>query len=292
MLDGAVPSEKSCFIAMPVTTSRADAERYRGDDAHWLHVLESVFVPAVEQAGFRPIRPTTEGSDLIHSRIVRHLQDADMVLCDLSGHNPNVFFELGVRTATNLPIALVRDEHTELPFDTGGINTHSYRSALNAWEMPEEVASLARYLESSERACEGSNPLWRTFGLTLTATNPGPETSQEEARWELVSRELADIRGAINASKNSPAAASRRGDRHFRPLNKDADVPATLRAFAREALNMATDSGRPVRWFWTDSDVSAVFVPTDDYEDLHIATRRAIDEAAFQRGLQIVEMPT
>ena len=41
------------------------------------------------------------GADLIHAQIVKNLQFADVVLCDVSTHNPNVFFELGIRTALN-----------------------------------------------------------------------------------------------------------------------------------------------------------------------------------------------
>ena len=286
-----VTPSKTCFIAMPVSTSRADTERYRDDDQHWMHVLEGIFVPAVVAAGFDPIRPTTEGSDLIHSRIVKHLQEADMVLCDLSGHNPNVFFEMGVRTATNLPIALVRDEHTSLPFDTGGINTHSYKSTLNTWDAAEEVQSLSGHLTSSEEACDGSNPLWRTFGLTLTATDPAPGESQEDARWELVTRELADIRNAI-ASAPTPAERKRM---QLELLTVESAPTPTLRAFAKDTdvLGEHGDigTGAAPSWYWSTSDHTSVFVSGKSLDGLHIATRRALMDTARNRGLEIVEIP-
>ncbi len=74
---------------------------------------------------------SSAGADLIHAEIIRKLEEADLVPCDRWTLNPNVFFELGIRTALDRPVALVRDDQTAiLPFDTGILNTHTYRSAL------------------------------------------------------------------------------------------------------------------------------------------------------------------
>lgn len=100
------------------------------------HVLEHLFVPAIEAAGFTAIRPTVEGSALIHSEIISNLERADLVLVDISRHNPNVFFELGVRTSLDKPVCLVRDNFTDvLPFDTAGLNTPTYDASLAPWKL-------------------------------------------------------------------------------------------------------------------------------------------------------------
>lgn len=180
-------SKKStCFIAMPLTTRKSEAELYADDADHWVHVMESLFVPAIEAAGFEAILPVAQGSHLIHGVIIEQLNDADLVLCDLSSHNPNVFFELGVRTSLDLPIALVRDEHTELPFDTSGINTYSYSSALHGWEIRAEIAKLAAHITASAVSCDGTNPLWRKFGLTIKAQEPEAQESPLEAKVDLL----------------------------------------------------------------------------------------------------------
>lgn len=175
----------TCFMAMPISTRPNEAETY-GDESHWAHVMESLFVVAIEAAGFRPIRPIAQGSHLIHGSIIRHLSQADLVLCDLSTHNPNVFFELGVRTSLNLPIALVRDEHTDLPFDTAGINTHRYDSNLRGWEIVAQQSALAQHIRDSVSSCSGANPLWRQFGLTIRAQEPDAEESPLAARLDLL----------------------------------------------------------------------------------------------------------
>jgi hypothetical protein len=56
-----------CFVIMPLTTTSEMASRYGGDPDHFAHVLDHLFVPAVEKAGFTPKKPIAEGADLIHA---------------------------------------------------------------------------------------------------------------------------------------------------------------------------------------------------------------------------------
>lgn len=195
--------QKSCFIAMPITTHEHEATRYGGDADHWGHVMETIFVPAIQMAGFEPVRPQAVGSDMIHGHIVRALESADMVLCDLSGHNPNVFFELGVRTSLNKPVALVKDEHLGFPFDTGVLNTHSYLSSLNGWDVAQEVQRLSDHILASDSTCRGGNPMWQHFGLTMAAEKPSSgAASASEAKLELIFEGMQDLRREVNTMRD------------------------------------------------------------------------------------------
>ena len=81
-----------CFVIMPF------GER---DERHnvgfFAEVLRSVFTPAATDAGFQVKTAQRSGSDVIQSTIVNDLLNADLVLADLTEHNPNVLFELGMR---------------------------------------------------------------------------------------------------------------------------------------------------------------------------------------------------
>jgi len=174
-----------CFIAMPIRTRKPEAELY-ADDHHWLHVRETLFVKAIKAAGYEPVLPEARGSYLIHERIVKHLEECELVLCDLSGNNPNVFFELGVRTSLDKPIALVWDGLTELPFDTGGIHTHKYDSKLTPWQLDDELDKMRQHILDSAESCGDTNPLWRQFGLTIRAKEPQTNESPLEAKLDLL----------------------------------------------------------------------------------------------------------
>lgn len=198
-------AKQTCFIAMPITTHSNEREVY-GDEDHWTHVMEHLFVPAVEKAGFEAVRPTASGTSMIHGRIVRHLAEADIVLCDLSQHNPNVFFELGVRTSLNLPIALVKDEHLSIPFDTSGLNTYKYASSIAAWDLPTEVDALAQHITDSVRESAGKNPMWQHFGVMIAADKPTNTMNPTEARLELISERLGSLENIVRHSNEIETA--------------------------------------------------------------------------------------
>jgi hypothetical protein len=192
--------ELTCFMAMPITTHPDHAKVYGGDQEHWEHVMSTLFEKAIKQAGFKPIRPAADGANLIHGLIIQNLSSADLVLVDLSTHNPNVFFELGVRTSIDRPIALVRDEHTTLPFDISGINAYRYDSNLLAWELDRAQEDLAAHIRSSYESCDGHNPLWRKFGLTIKASEPDANESPLEAKVDLIAGHLAQIQNKLESS--------------------------------------------------------------------------------------------
>lgn len=188
---------------MPITVHEPEAELYR-DPEHWLHVMEMLFVPAVEKAGFTPVKPSAEGTSMIHSRIIGHLVKADIVLCDLSQHNPNVLFELGVRTSINKPVALVKDEHLKLPFDIQGLNTYHYRSGLAAWDLGDEIEKLAEHIRTSASESSGENPLWRHFGVGIVASAPDVDRTPEEAQLEILLEKVDTLSREIRRPIGEP----------------------------------------------------------------------------------------
>jgi hypothetical protein len=48
---------------------------------------------------------------------MRDLQTADLVVADLTGANPNVYYELALRHSTAKPFVHLAREGTEIPFD-------------------------------------------------------------------------------------------------------------------------------------------------------------------------------
>lgn len=105
--------KKVCGIVMPI--SECDGR----PPHHWADVLR-IIEAAATQAGFtaRLVSDTFE-SNLIHKEIISNIYNDDIIVCDVSGRNPNVFFELGIRMATQKPTVIVKDDRTAYPFDTG-----------------------------------------------------------------------------------------------------------------------------------------------------------------------------
>ena len=219
-----------CFVAMPITTSPQQAETY-GDPEHWSHVSAALFAPAIKAAEFHAVFPFAQGSDIIHSNIVSRLATADMVLCDLSSANPNVFFEFGIRTALNLPVALVAENGATLPFDTGIVNTFHYDPALLAWEIEGQVDALAEHMRLAVASCAGKNPLWEKFGLTIQARTAAPgDGSPNDARFSLIFDQLASIKDILWQERNvSPHGSAVSPGANTRSFLEDLAAPPALR---------------------------------------------------------------
>jgi hypothetical protein len=183
---------RTCFVAMPVTTPASYAEDLR-DSEHFGHVLAHLFTPALERAGYEVIPPKTLGAALIHAEIIKHLEQADLVLADLSSHNANVFFELGIRTSLDRPVVLVKDKRTTaIPFDLGTINVLTYDEALTPWTLEEEIRHLAEHVGSVPVDGDSGNAMWQYFGLTKRG-DPAEAGSLEE-KVNLVLAEVTKLR--------------------------------------------------------------------------------------------------
>jgi hypothetical protein len=180
----------TCFIIMPISMPADSLSLYGGDEEHFRHVLEHLFVPAIENLGLAAIAPLVTGGDVIHAEIIRNLETAELVLCDMSTLNPNVFFEFGIRTAIDKPISLVRDQFTSrIPFDMALINHHMYDANLAPWTLPEEIRRLSDHLLKTINKSGARNSLWRYFGLTARAELPAPSSIEDKLNFIIQSIE-------------------------------------------------------------------------------------------------------
>jgi hypothetical protein len=226
-----------CFVIMPVSTPLSYADDFK-DTEHFAHVLAHLLEPALVRAGYDVIPPTMFGSALIHAEIIRHLETADLVLADLSSGNPNVYFELGVRTSLDRPVVLIKDHRTpSLPFDVGPINVLTYDESLTPWTLEKEIESLANHIGKVEVGSGSGNDMWKYFGLTKRG-KPG-EAGPLDAKVDLLISEVAQLR-------LSPLAEARVGGESGRalpepsaigvsePVSVDALTARGRASFARE----------------------------------------------------------
>lgn len=124
VVDGklAIVSEQKqvCGIIMPISPiDGCSAE-------HWKQVKD-LLSEAILEAGFKPsLVSDADDSGIIQKRIVQNIYDNEIVVCDVSGKNPNVMFELGMRLAFDKPTIIVVDDKTSYSFDTAPIEHLQY----------------------------------------------------------------------------------------------------------------------------------------------------------------------
>jgi hypothetical protein len=204
---------KQCFIIMPISTPPELIGVYSGDSDHFQHVLEFLFIPAIKQAGLTPIPPVAKGSELIHAEIVKNIENADYLLCDMSTLNANVFFELGIRTAVNKPVALVKDDATpKVPFDTNIINNHTYLNSLSPWTLANEIKKLADHLSECCQPKEKKNSLWKYFSLSSKVL-PMEQPSSGDQKLDYLAMQVEAMRNELEKGKEIDLVPAYRGKR-------------------------------------------------------------------------------
>lgn len=70
-----------------------------------ISLLNILLAQFVKNADLKPVRvDQINDSDSITQTIIDKLLSSELVIADISGHNPNVFYEMGYRKCTDKPI--------------------------------------------------------------------------------------------------------------------------------------------------------------------------------------------
>jgi hypothetical protein len=136
-----------CGIVMPISNIDGCAAE------HWVEVRE-ILLEAIEEAGFEGnLVSNAEEVGIIQKRIIENLYDNPIVVCDVSGKNPNVMFELGLRLAFDKPTVIIKDDKTAYSFDTAPIEHIEYPRDLRFSQIVEFKERLAEKIKKDTREC-------------------------------------------------------------------------------------------------------------------------------------------
>lgn len=159
-------SKKTCFIVCPIGEDNSDIRKHSDT------VLNHIIKPAFDSSEFEIIRvdslPTV---DRIDQTIIQYLQDSDLVIADMTGHNANVFYEFGYRQALGLPVIPIIEEKENIPFDVTTLRTIKYATndldkASLAIERLRETISIFDY-ENKEQTIPRKIPLEQSNFLAI-----------------------------------------------------------------------------------------------------------------------------
>lgn len=114
-------SKKTCFFVTPI--GEANSEQHKRSDK----VLKNILEPALGN-DFEVVRVDNLNiSDNINQTIIDHLENSELVIIDMTDHNPNVFYEFGYRHASNRPLIPIKFKDSDkIPFDVASLRTIFY----------------------------------------------------------------------------------------------------------------------------------------------------------------------
>lgn len=140
-----VKGKLKAFVIMPFTEKNESRP-----PGFFKEVLESLIVRASIDAGFSVETANKQGSDVIQSTIINELLEADLVIADLTDHNPNVLFELGMRMANDKPVALIKTKDTGRIFDVDNmLRVYEYNQNLWKSTIESDIPSLIEHFKAA-----------------------------------------------------------------------------------------------------------------------------------------------
>jgi hypothetical protein len=177
---------KSCFVVAPIGADGSET-RKRSDQ-----VLRHVIAPVVQAHGYsKPVRADLiSESGRITQQVIQRIVEDDLVVADLTGSNPNVYYELALRHALRRPFVQIMTGNEPLPFDIADQRTiifdhHDLDSVAAAKdELGRQVAAL------SGEGVEVETPLSFAVDMAALRASTNPE---DRSRLEMLDM-LQDLR--------------------------------------------------------------------------------------------------
>ena len=183
--------QRLCYVIMPFSVP--DGSDYADD--HFTEVYEDLFIPAIDTAGFVPQRAdTTILSRHILADLLGTIEKVAVVLCDLSGANPNVLFELGWAFRADKPCVLVKDDVTQYPFDLQHSHVQTYHGSLKARLVREEIHHIAQLVQNTSNDQERRWSLVQSLGLDARLR------SEAEHDRDPIAAAILEIRDELSAA--------------------------------------------------------------------------------------------
>ena len=221
-------NEIKCGIIMPI----AAMPGYTTE--HWLEVKNIIKEATDGIEGYNITTEIVSNSDgeidVIHKRIIQNLYNADIVVCDISGRNPNVLFELGMRLTFDKPTVLIKDNITDFIFDTGVIEHLSYPKELHYNKIVLFKNELAKRIKATyEKSKSDANysTFLKSFGEFKI---PSLEQTTVSDVNQVILDELNTIRRELSIVKKEIAGTTHSSYSKYLSINKKKDYSSIINA--------------------------------------------------------------
>lgn len=223
-------ASRVCGVVMPISAIDDCTE------AHWSEV-HAILTSAIKDAGFEPnLVSDADDVGIIQKRIIQNLYDNPIVVCDVSGKNPNVMFELGLRLAFDKPTIIIKDNRTSYSFDTAPIEHLEYPRDLRFGQIVQFRSKLCEKIKATfERS--RTDPNYTTFLKNFGEFTVAKLDKKEISSQEYIMEELRSIRMLVQKSDRAPTF---KRARNF--VEGDLDVCA--KDWSQEDISRAIDTAK------------------------------------------------
>lgn len=145
--------QPACFLLLPAGSEISPSQP--ATNALISEMVRSV----LEEIGFSLTVPETPSSSFISIQTIGHLLRDQLVIADLTGLNPNVMYEVGVRHCARLPLVILAEKGTKLPLEVQSEEVFFYDTGLVDRERLSSC--LKQMCEQALAGKRPNNPVYR-----------------------------------------------------------------------------------------------------------------------------------
>ena len=225
--------ERVCFIIAPIGDDGSPT-RDRSNN-----VMDFIITPALEKCGYKvpPLRADhLPNPGRITRQIIEQLLEADLVVADLTDHNPNVFYELAIRHATRKPVVQIIHRKDRIPFDVANQRTifYDHENLRLSNQAVEEIIRQIRSVEANPEDVD--TPLTEAILIQSLARSEDP-IAQSNA--EIIAA-LQDIRSELSVIRRHRDVSS---TLRFPNRGTILDVESSIEGLVRSIQETASING-------------------------------------------------
>jgi len=187
-------NSNACFVIAPI--GEPNSEIRKRSDQVFKHILQ----PASKECGYEAIRADhIEEPGIITDQVIRHIIKDPVIIADLTGRNPNVFYELAIRHVLRKPYVQIIQNGEEKPFDVAGIRTIEidHRDLDGAQSAKDDIIRQINSIKKD--GYEVKSPISVTVDLEMLRQSGNPEQ-----------RQIADILAAMAEVKSGISSIDKR----------------------------------------------------------------------------------
>lgn len=191
---------KKCFIITSIGDNGSETFRMAKG------VIESVIKPLLENYGYNDVKPAYEinESGMITTQIINRIIDDDLIICNLTGNNPNVMYELCLRHVVAKPIIHICQNGTTLPFDIKDNRTIFYKNdMLGVQELKNQMEDFLKGIDYSKE--HKDNPVYNAIQMGILLKQMNDKGRQAEVHiLEKILNEISflKVKNTNNFTKN------------------------------------------------------------------------------------------
>ncbi len=166
------------------------------NEQHWLDV-KGILTESLSDIGFKAnLVSYADDAGIIQKRIIHNLYENPVVVCDVSGKNPNVMFELGMRLAFDKPTIIIKDDKTDYSFDTSPIEHLEYPRDLRFTKVVDFKEALKEKVEATYEKSQ-KDPSYTAFLKHFGTFTVAKLDTKEVSKEDFIIEELRELRRLV-----------------------------------------------------------------------------------------------